>query len=126
MIEGILLEQFGQRLPELDVVLALLGGDRHRQHRRIGNDLGHRRMRLLAVAQGVAGLGMVELAERHGVAGLGRTALLALLAHELEHRRDAPGVPLGGGEMDAVADLAAEHARTDILPPCELLMVLST
>ena len=47
---GILLGQLVQRQAELDVVLALLGRDRDRQHRRIGRDLGERRMRLLARA----------------------------------------------------------------------------
>ena len=65
----VLLEQLVQRLAELDVVLALLGGDRDRQHRRIGRDLGERRVRLLAGGEGVAGIGVVELAERDRLAG---------------------------------------------------------
>ena len=77
---GILLEQPVQRLAELDVVLALLGGDRDREHRRIRRDPGERRMRLLAGGERVAGIGVVELAERHRLAGLRRPALLAVLA----------------------------------------------
>src|ERR1700720_586099 len=39
----IFLGQLVERLAELDVVLALLGRDRDREHRRIWLDLGHRR-----------------------------------------------------------------------------------
>src|SRR5215467_4937099 len=82
---GVFLEQLAERLPKLDVVLALLGSDRDGEHRRMGSDLGERWMRLLAVAQSIAGFGMIELAERDGVAGFGGAALLAVLAHELEN-----------------------------------------
>src|SRR5712672_1677655 len=91
---GVLLEQLGERLPELDVVLALLGGDRDAQHGRMRNDLGHRWMRLRTIAQGISGLGVIELAERDGLAGLGGTALLAVLTRKLENRRDASGLPV--------------------------------
>ena len=74
---GIFLEQLGQGLAELDVVLALLGGDRDGEHRRIGGDLGELRMRLLAGGQRVAGGGMVELAESHRLTRLRGPALLA-------------------------------------------------
>ena len=84
-----------QRLAELDVVLALLGGDRDREHRRIGRDLGDRRVRLLAGGQRLAGLGVVELAERDGLAGLRGAALLGGLADQLEHARHAAGLALG-------------------------------
>ena len=94
-MDGILFEQLRERLAQLDVVLALLGGDRDAQHRRMGSDRGKRWMRLLAVGQGVAGLGVIELAECHRVAGLGGAALLAVLAHELEHRRDPSRVSVG-------------------------------
>ena len=68
-------------------------------------------MRLLAGGERVAGLGVIELAERHRLAGLGGAALLAVLAEELEHAGDATGIALGGDERRAVADLAVEHAR---------------
>src|SRR5215831_10505759 len=103
---GVLLQQFGERLPELDVVLALLGGDRNGEHRRMRSDLGDWRMRLRAVAQGLSGLGVVELAERDGLAGLRRPALLAGLTHELENRRDTSRLPVGGRDIGAVADLS--------------------
>ena len=78
---GIFVEQLGERLAELDVVLALLGGDRDaRAPAACGVDLGDRRMRLLAGGQRIAGLGVIELAERDGFAGCGRPALLGVLA----------------------------------------------
>src|SRR5215471_20419939 len=67
-------------------------------------------MRLLSVAQGVAGFGVVELAERDGLAGFGGTALLAVLAHELEYSRDTSGLPVGIQEIGAVSDFSREHA----------------
>ena len=108
---GVFFQQLVQRLAELDVVLALLGGDRDREHRRTGRNRQQRRVRLLAGGDGVAGHGMVELGERDGLADAGRTALLGGLAHQLEHAGDAAGFALGRQEGRAVADLAVEHAR---------------
>src|SRR5262245_34680131 len=107
---GVLLEQFGERLAELDVVLALLGSDCDRQHRRMGNDFADRRMWLLAVAQSIAGLGMIELAECDGLARFGGTTLLASLPHELENGRDTSGLPVHIREIGAVSDFSREHA----------------
>src|SRR5262249_50673638 len=106
----VLLEQFRERLPQLDVVLAFLGGDRDGQHRRMGRDLGERRMRLLAVAQGVAGFGMIELSERDGIAGSGPPPLPALPPNELEHTRPPPPPAVGVQESGAVSNFSAEHA----------------
>ncbi len=108
---GVLLEQPVQRLAELDVVLALLGGDRKRQHRRQRRDPGERRMRLLAGGERIAGVGVIELAQRDGVAGLCFVALLGILAEQLEHPGNASGFLLGGDEAGAVADPPVEHAR---------------
>src|SRR5205085_12657017 len=107
----VFLQQLVERLTELDVVLALLGGHRHRQHRRIGRSLGQRRMRLLAGSQRVAGIGVVELAERDRLARLRRGAFLVVLAEQLEYAGDAASLALGRNEGRAVADLAVEHAR---------------
>ena len=52
-------------------------------------------MRLLAGGQRVAGIGVIELAERDGLAGLRGTALLGVLAHQLEHAGDASGLASG-------------------------------
>ena len=49
-------------------------------------------MRLLAGRERVAGLGVVELAERDGLAGGRRPALLDALAEQLEHAGDAAGL----------------------------------
>ena len=68
-------------------------------------------MRLLADGQGVAGRGVVELAERDGLADRGRAALLGVLADELEDAGDAAGIALGRQEGRAVGDLPVEHAR---------------
>ncbi len=100
-----------QRLAELDVVLAFLGGDRNREHRRTGRHRHQRFVRLLAGGDGVAGHGMVELGQRDGLADAGRAALLGGLAHELEHAGDTPGLALGRQERRAVGDLAVEHAH---------------
>ena len=123
---GVLLEQPVQRLAELDVVLALLGGDRDREHRRIRGDLGQRRMRLLAGGERVAGIGVVELAERHGLAGLRRPALLAVLAEQLEHAGHAAGVALGCEKVVPSPTWPLSTRAIDILPPCAVCSVLST
>ena len=107
----ILFQQLVERLAELDVVLALLSRDRHREHRRIGRGLGQRRMRLLGGGERVTGIGVIELAERDGLAGLRRPTLLVVLADELEHAGNAAGLALGRDEGGAVADRAVEHAR---------------
>ncbi len=74
----ILVDQLVQRLPELHVVLALLGGNRDREHRRIRRDLRERLVRLLAGGQRVAGLGVIELAESDCLARSGGAALLVV------------------------------------------------
>ena len=107
---GVFLEQFPERLPQLDVVLALLGSDGDREHRGVGRDLGERWMRLLAVAQSLARCGMIELAERDGVAGFGGAALLAVLTHELENSGDASRLALGVQQIGAVGDFTRKHA----------------
>ena len=76
----IFLVQPQQRLPEFDVVLAVAGRQRYRQHRRRRLDLDQRRRRGLAAGQRVAGLDGVELAERDGFAGLGSGALAVVRA----------------------------------------------
>ena len=108
---GILLEQLVQRLAELDVVLALLGGDREREHRRERLHLRDRFVGLLAGAQRIAGPGMIELGVGDRLAGRGRAAFFGALAEQLERAGDAAGVALGRREGDAVAGLAGQHAR---------------
>ena len=77
---GVLLGELGEGGAELDVVLALLGLHRQRQHRRIGLHLDQRGMRRLAGRQRVAGLGAVELAEGDGFAGHRLPALFEMLS----------------------------------------------
>ena len=108
---GILFHELVERLAELDVVLALLGRDRDREHGRIGLDFRNRRMRCLAGRQRVAGMGGIELTERHRFTGRGRGALLGRLSHQLEHAGHAAGFGFAGIERRAVADLAGQHAR---------------
>ena len=123
----VFLGELVQRLAELHVVLALLGRDRDRQHRRIGLDLGERRMRLLAGGQRVAGLGLVELGERDGLADDGRPALLGRLADELEHAGDAAGFVVAGQERRAVGGLARRaRARPTFCRHASVFSVLST
>src|SRR3954451_17790495 len=93
---GIFLKQLRERLAQLDVVLALLGGDRDAQNRRMGSDLRNRRLRRLAVRQAVTALGMIKLAEFYWLAGFGRAALVSVLPDNLKvflhPSRFAPGV----------------------------------
>ena len=107
---GVLLQQLRECLAELHVVLALLGHDRNGQHRRMGDDFGDRRMRLWSVAQSVAGLGVIELAECDGIARLSGAAFLGLLTHELENSRDARDLPLCIHQIGTVSNLSGEHA----------------
>ena len=88
---GIFLVQPQQGLAELDVVLAVGGRERDRQHRRRRLDAHQRRRRGLAARQRVAGLDGVELAERDDVAGLGGGALGVMGAVD----REDPGHPAG-------------------------------
>ena len=104
---GILLGKLVQRLAELHVVLALLGRDRDREHRRIGRDFGERGMRLLAGRQRIAGLGLFEFGEGDRFAERRRPALFAGLADQLEDAGDAAGLVVAGHECRAVAGLAA-------------------
>ena len=91
---GILVVQLVERHAELDVVLAVLGRDRDREHRREGRDLRDRGMDLLAGRQRVAaGPRVVELAERDSVAGHRGAALLGHLADQLEHARHGDRPP---------------------------------
>ena len=68
-------------------------------------------MRLLAGGERVAGLGMIELAERDRLAGGRRAALLGTVADQLEHAGDAARVGFRRDEGRAVADLPGQHAR---------------
>ena len=111
LIGGVLVHELVDRLAELDVVLAFLGGDRDRQHRRQRLRLGQRRVRLLAGRKRVAGLGVIELAERHHFAGGGRAALLGVLAEHLEGTGHASRLALRRLQRHAVADLAGQHAH---------------
>ena len=108
---GILVHQLLQRLAELDVVLALLGGDRDRQHRRQWFYLGNGGMRLLAGGERIAGLGPIELAERNRIAADRRSAFLVVLSDKLEHARHPADLAVGRIERGAVADLAGQHAH---------------
>ena len=68
---------------------------------------------------------MIELAERHRLAGRGRAALLAVLAHELEHAGDAAGLALRRDEASCRRRSAPLSTRAiDILPPCAVLQGL--
>ena len=76
-------------------------------------------MRLLAGRQRVAGLGVVELAERDGLAGRGRAALLGHLADQLEHAGDAAGLLARASCSVVPSPIWPDSTRaTDILPPC--------
>ena len=68
-------------------------------------------MRGLASRQRVAGFGIVQLTEGDRVAGNGGPALLEVLAHLLEHTRDAAGLAVRSQEGGAVAGGAGEQAR---------------
>ena len=67
-------------------------------------------MRLLAGRQRIAGLGMIELAERDGLAGNGLPALVEMLAHDLEYGRHAAGLAFGRIESGAVAGMSRQQA----------------
>ena len=108
---GVLVDQLGERLAELDVVLALLGRDRDGEHRRDGLHLGDRLVRRLAGRERVAGLCPVELAERDRVARRGGGPLLMRGAHELEHAGDPARLVGRRMQRRAVGKLAGEHAR---------------
>ena len=84
-------------------------------------------MRLLAGGERVAGLGMIELAERDGFAGRGGAALLGVLADQLEHagRRGRPRVS-GVTKVAPSPTWPVSTRAIDILPPCAVCSVLST
>jgi hypothetical protein len=65
----VFLGQLVERLPEFHVVLALLGRDGDRKHRRIRLDLGNRCVGLFSGRQSIAGLGLFQLGEADGLAG---------------------------------------------------------
>ena len=108
---GVFFGKLVERLTELHVVLALLRRDGDGEHRRIRRDLGDGCVRLFAGGQRVAGLGLVELGERHGLARRGGAALFGVLADELEHAGDAAGFVIRRDECGAVAGLASQHAH---------------
>ena len=68
-------------------------------------------MRLLAGGESVAGIGVIELAERDGFPGLRGSALFRALAKKLEDAGHAAGLTLGRDQRRAVADLPVEDAR---------------
>jgi hypothetical protein len=103
---GILLDQLVQRLAELDVVLALLGGDRKRQHRRQGLHLQE-----IGMGPSQPALGMVD-AQR----GAGPRRFSGLAQELKMPRRDRPRSGVMKVELSGFAGSA--HARQiDILPP---------
>ena len=112
MSEGSSSSSLLQRLAELDVVLALLGGDRDRQHRRIGRRPsttgGCACLPAVSVSPVLAWSSLPSATVSPAAAG---AALLGGLADQLEHAGDAAGFALGRDEGRAVADLAGEHAR---------------
>src|SRR5262249_46488882 len=69
------------------------------------------RRRLLARGKHLAGLGMVELAERDGLAGVCSTTFFRLLAKQLEYSGDTIADIAGAGQRCAFSDGAVEHAR---------------
>src|SRR5262249_60379551 len=91
----VFLDQLVEREAELHVVLAILGGNRDREDRSVWLHLADRRMRLLARREGIPGLGVIELAERHRLAGRRRAALGARRADQVEHAGHTarPGLP---------------------------------
>src|SRR5208282_3033121 len=93
---GIFLGELAEGLTQFHVVLALLRRYGDGQHRRIGLDLGDRRMGLLARRQRVAGLGFIEFGEGNGLADVGRSALLAVLSDELEEAGNTAGLAVAG------------------------------
>ena len=86
---GILLVEPQQRLAELDVVLAVGGRNRKRQHRRRRLGLDQRLRRGLAVADGIAGLDRIDLGERNRVAGFRAGALRVMRAADAKDGRDS-------------------------------------
>ncbi|MHC2402946.1 hypothetical protein ACVMGC_007490 [Bradyrhizobium barranii subsp. barranii] len=109
--EGILLVQPGKGLAELDVVLAVGGGDRDREHRRRRLRGEQRSRRGLAARDRVAGLDRVDLGERNRVAGFGRRTLGIVGAVDGEDAGDA-AAPAGGGlQRGSVVEMAGEQSR---------------
>ena len=113
-----------QRLAELDVVLALLGGDRDRQHRRIAAaPSASAGCGCLPARQRVAGLGVFELAERDGLAGAAPDRAFRLPGPSiLNDAGDAAGFALRRRSAWRRRRSAPASTRaTDILPPCAVL-----
>ena len=107
---GILLDQALQGGGKLDLVLALLRPERDREHRFGRRQLGQPRNACLGRAQRVAGLHLVELAERHGLAGLGGSELGLVLAEHPVDARDLAAAVAFGPQLLAVGDGAGEDA----------------
>ena len=115
-----------ERAGELHLVLAVLDADGDAVHRlrRL------RRLDLRAAAlvrrQRLAGLDLLQPAQRDRLAGLGRPALLRLLAEQAEGRRGAllgPSAPC----RSVPSPNSPDSTRTiDSLPPCGGSSVLST
>ncbi len=122
----ILLVQPGKGLAELDVVLAVGGGDRDREHRRRRLRGEQRSRRGLAARDRVAGLDRVDLGERNRVAGFGRGTLGIVGAVDGEDAGDAAAPPEADCSVAPSSRWPASNRVSDSFPPCCECSVLKT
>ena len=112
VIEGSSSSSLLERLAKLDVVLALLGGDRDRQHRRMRRDLDDRRMRP-ACRRSACRRSWHDQACRAPPSRRPRRGRASRCVWPMSLNTPAtrPASRSGVTERRTVADLAGEHAR---------------
>ena len=116
----VLLHQLGDGAGELHLVLAV--GDRDGKAIDAGSDGTERtswRRLALRRRHRLAGLNILEPAQRHGFAGTGDRDLARFLTHQMEHPGD-PAHPGRGRHAGSIRPTARRQAAltSDSLPPC--------